>query len=188
MNKIPQITITDVPFGIAIASPFHPKNNDEFRRLHGHFEKEGHCWILPPTVESKLKIAELVGKKSPNVVAKVPKHDLSVCDSHLVLGGHVAASWDERKKTIRIPAGVEIASGAWDTIASEEKKYPCLTVESTLKMVVRKDFAETHGLDIEEELDEVEVTDSLRHYPDSAIKVELEHRGYRVERPVESLF
>ena len=188
MNTTPQITIIEVPSGLAISSPFNPKNNEVFKELHGHFERDGRRWILQPTVECKSKIAELFGEESPNVVARVTEHDFSICDKQLVLGGYVVASWDDRNNTIRMPAGVEIATGAWDVAASNEKKHPCLTVGSTLKMVVRKDFAETHGLDIEEELDEVEVKNPLRPYADSDLKVELEHRGYRVEKPVESFF
>jgi len=87
-----------------------------------------------------------------------------------------------------LSAGVEIATGAWDVAASNEKKHPCLTVDSTLQIVVRKDFAETRGLKIEEELDDVKISNSLQSYADSDLKEELEKRGYQVTKPVESLF
>ena len=188
MNKTPQIKIIHVPSGIAITSPFNPKNNEVFKALHGHFEKEGRRWILPNTAECRAKLAEMFGKESPNVVAKVTERDLIVYDSHLLLGGHVVASWDDRNNTIRMPAGVEIATGAWDVAASNEQKQPCLTVDSTLKIVVRKAFAETHGLDIEEQLDDEELPNPLQPFADTDLRVELENRGYRVEKPVESLF
>ena len=186
--KTPQITIIDLQFGIAISSPFNPQNNEDFKQLHGHFVPADRRWVLPRTVESKAKLAELFGAKSPDVVAKVTEHDLSVCKNQLVLGGYLVAQLDDRHNTIRMPAGVEIATGAWDVAASNEKKHPCLTVDSTLKIVVRKAFAETHGLDIEEELDDEELPNPLQPFADTDLRVELENRGYRVEKPVESLF
>ncbi len=190
MKKTPQITITVVPSRIAISSPYNPKNNEFFKALHGHFEKEGRRWILPNTAECKSKIAELFGMESPNVVARVTEPDCTICDKQLVIGGYVVASWDDRNNTIRIPTGVEIDTGAWDVVASKTMKHPCLTVDSTLKIVVRKAFAETHGLDIEEELVdmEVEVPNPLRTCADSELWKELEKRGYLVEMPMKSFF
>jgi hypothetical protein len=193
--KSPQIKIIVLKSGIAISSPYNPKNNEVFKELHGHFDSANRRWILPNTAECKAKIAEMFGKESPNVVAKVTDQELSISDNQLVLGGHVVARLHERYNTIRMSEGVEIVTGAWDVVASMEQKHPRLTVGTTLKIVVRKDFAATHGLEIEEELDdieeesdEVEAPDPLRPFADSDLTEELERRGYRVEKPVESMF
>jgi len=188
MKKTPQIKIIDVPSGIAISSPYNPKNNEFFKALRGHFEPTNRRWILPNTAECKAKLAEMFGKESPNVIAKVTEHDLTVCDNQLVLGGYVVASWDDRNNTIRIPAGVEIDTGAWDVVASNEQKRPCLTVGASLKVVVRQDFAVTHGLDLEEELVDEVVQNPLKPYADSDLWKELEKRGYLIELPLKSLF
>ena len=193
--KTPQIKIIVLKSGIAISSPYNPKNNEVFKELHGHFDSANRHWILPNTAECKAKLAEMFGKESLNVVANVTNQELSICDNQLVLGGHVVARFHERYNTIKMLEGVEIATGAWDVVASTEQKHPCLIVGSTLKIVVRKDFAEAHGLEIEEVLDDIEeelgdeeVRNPLRLYTNSELAEELERRGYRVEKPGESMF
>jgi hypothetical protein len=189
MNVTPQFKIIEVPSGIAIHSPFHPKNNGDFRDLHGHFERESRRWLLPPNALSESKIAELFGKESPNVVAQVTPNDLTVVENHLVIGGYAIAHFDARSNCVRMPDGVEIASGEWDVAASIENKYPWMVGSSiTLKVVVRKDFAETHGLKIEEELGYQVFKNPLQPFADSDLKEEIEKRGYRVEKPKPALF
>jgi hypothetical protein len=189
MNLIPQTTITGVASGIAIHSPFHPKNNEDFRNLHGHFERESRRWVVPLNALSESKIAEIFGKDSPNVVAQVTSNDLTVFDNHLVMGGYVIAHFDARTNTVRMPQGVEISTGEWNVAASIENEYPSISGSSiTLKIVVRKDFAVTRGLKVEAELGYQEFKNPLQPFADSDLKEELETRGYCVEKPKLSLF
>ena len=195
MNTTPQITINAVPVGIAVSSPFNSKNNEVFKGLHGRFDPPGRRWILPPTAESKAKIAELFGEDSPDVVARVMARDLKICDNQLVLSGYVVAGLDERTNSIRMQAGVEIATGAWDDVASREHHHPCMAgSDFSVKVVVRQNFAETHGLKIEEFLGYRQVRNPLQIFSDSDLQAELESRGFRVEKnppqknPPQSLF
>lgn len=189
MQNTSQIQIFAIPGGIAIYSPFNLKNNEFFRKLHGQYDKFGRRWILPENPETESEIATLFGKPSSNVVARVPKNELIIRDNQLVHGGYLAASWDERNNSIKMPVGVEIATGSWDLVASAENQHPCIAGgDGSLKVVVRKDYAENHGLQVMEELGFDQFSNPLEPFSDADLQVELENRGYRVERPKTSLF
>lgn len=189
MQNTTQIQIFAIPGGIAIYSPFNLKNNEVFRKLHGQYDKFGRRWILPASPETESEIAALFGKPSSNVVARVPKNELIIHGNQLVHGGYLVANWDERNNSIKMPVGVEIATGSWDLVASAEKQHPCIAGgDASLEVVVRKDYAEKNGLKVEEELGFDQFSNPLEPFSDSDLQVELENRGYRVGLPKASLF
>jgi hypothetical protein len=184
-----QIQIIEISTGIAIYCPYHLNNNECFRKSHGKYDKIGNRWILPANSDTKAEIVKLFGSPSPNVIVRVAKNDLIVHENQLVHGGYLVANWDERNNSIKMPVGVEIATGSWDIVASAENKHPCMVGgDASLKVVVRKDYAGTHGLEVVEELGFDQLEKPLQPFSDADLQVELENRGYRVHWPETSLF
>jgi hypothetical protein len=137
------------------------------------------------------------GHRSFEVLKLVLYHNLGNLPEPLLLtqilltrhGGYLVANWDERNNSIKMPVGVEIASGSWDLVASAENQHPCMAGgDASLNVVVRKDYACHHGLEILEELGFDQYKNPLEPFSDADLQVELENRGYRVELPNTSLF
>lgn len=169
--------------GFSIRYPYNPNNNEALKKLGGRYDGLARRWIVPNNEASQKKIEELFGAGSPNVVACVTKKNLTASGNLVALGGYVVASWDDRNNCVRLPDGVELVEGSWDTTASATLKQPCLAgVAPAVHVVVRRDFAETHGLGIVEELVGQVPKNPLAPFADSDLQTELKDRGYRVER------
>lgn len=185
-NTTIQIEILELLKLLAIYGPYSEINNKAYNALRGRFEKTNdRRWLVPNNAPAKAKIVELFGEAGPSVIVSVTGKHLVTCGSQLQHGGYVAASFDERKNLVWLPDGVELVSGAWDSAASTAGKTPCLTdPDAVIHIVVWRNYADTHGLKIVEELPEAPITNSLARYPDADLIAELVRRGYRVEQEI----
>ena len=183
MKKTIQIEILNLGSFLAIYSPNSLQNNEHYKLLGGHFDSLNQRWLVPNGATAQFKIAELFGQASPSVIACVTPKDLVACGCQLQTGGYVTANWDERNNSVWLHEGVEVLKGAWDLAASTTSKVPSLSsADDVLTVVLRRDFAEKHGLESVEELPEEDVTSPLSRYADNDLQSELENRGYRVAK------
>lgn len=178
MKKTIQIQILEILKNISIHSPYSRKTNEDYKSLGGHFDKPGRRWLVPDNAESRSKLDELFGTVSPSVIANVTQKDLVACGSQLHHGGYLVATWNDERKCVQLAEGVDFVSGSWDLAASASSKMPCLSgPDAELNIVVRRDYAEKHGLSIIEELIDEPVANPLARYADFDLKAELEGGG-----------
>ena len=169
--------------GISLRYPYNPNNNEALKMFGGRYDGLARRWVVPNNEASQKKIEELFGVALPNVIAFVTEKNLTASGNLVALGGYLVASWDDRKNCVRLPDGVELVQGSWDTTASATLKQPRLAgVAPAVHVVVKRDFAVTHGLGIVEELVGQVPKNPLAPFPDSDLQTELENRGYGVVR------
>lgn len=185
MKHTIQIKIVVVPAGIAVHGPFNMKNNTAYKSLGGRYDRLGRRWILPNNEDTWRKLAELFGEETPIVIVVIPSGLLTISSEQLQFGGYVIASWNTRKGCVQIAEGVELVGGVWNEGASAAVKVPCLSgPDAVLHVAVRRAMADKHGLVIIKELENQPIQNPLAPFADSDLRVELEGRGYRIERPL----
>lgn len=174
----------DVQLDISVKSPYSPDNNGVFKALGGKYDRNNNRWLLPKDDDSRDKLKELFGAQNCNVIALVTSKDLASVGKQLKLGGHVVANWDERQSRVSLAkTGVELLAGGWDDAASAARQTPCLSgPDPVLHVVVKRDFAERHGLPVVKELPDEDDANPWAVIPDSDLIAELQNRGYQVER------
>jgi hypothetical protein len=145
---------------------------------------------LPKDDDSRDKLKELFGALNCNVIALVTSKDLASVGKQLKLGGHVVANWDERQSRVSLAkTGVELLAGGWDDAASAASQTPCLSgPDAKLHVVVKRDFANRHGLTVVEELPAEPAENPMEDIPDSDLIAELRNRAYIVERDPRCFF
>jgi len=145
-----QVTITTSADTIKVVAPFSSKNNSAFRNRGGKFDR-ARGWILPntPTVQDLLQ--ELWGTSETLVWARVQGGDITGRQIAQV-GGYVIASRRERDKSVSMARGVQVENGHWfDSGGSVKNPAVTGSDDLTIKVLVRKDFAEANKLEIIEE-------------------------------------
>jgi hypothetical protein len=183
MKHTIQIKIVVVPAGIAVHGPFNEKNNAAYKSLGGRYDRLGRRWILPNNEDSWRKLAELFGEESPTVIVVIHPRMLTIFHEQQQFGGYVIATWNTRKGCVQTAEGVEVVGGTWDETTSAAHTVPCLSdPDAVLHVAVRRAMADKHGLVIVKEVENQPNQNPLAPYADSDLQVELEGRGYRIER------
>jgi hypothetical protein len=185
MKTTIQIQIVVIPIGIAVYGPYNEKNNTEYKSLGGRYDHKGRRWILPNNKDSWRKLDELFGEESPSAIIVILPGILTAYSGQLQFGGYVIATWNAHKGCVRMAEGVEVIGGEWDEAASAAHFEPRLSSpDAVLHVVIRRSMAQKHGLVIIEELKNEPLQNPLMVFADSDLQVELEGRGYKVERSV----
>lgn len=185
MKHIIQVKIVVVPAGIAVHGPFNENNNTAYRSLGGRYDRLGRRWILPNNADTWRKLDELFGEESPSAIVVILPGILTVSSGQLQFGGYVIATWNTHKGCVQMAEGVEVIGGEWDEAASAAHMEPRLSSpDAVLHVVIRRSMADKHGLVIIEVLENEPLHNPLLIFADSDLQVELEGRGYKVERSV----
>ena len=146
-----QVTITTSAETIKVVAPFSTKNNSAFRNRGGKFDN-ARGWILPNTPTVQELIQELWGTSETLVWVRVQGGCIT---GHQIaqIGGYVIASRRERDKSVSMARGVQVEHGRWLSSGGSVKN-PAVTGSDdlTVKVLVRKDFAEANNLEIIEEM------------------------------------
>ena len=145
-----QTTINAADGKILILGPFSAKNNEIWRSLGGKFS--GGSWVFPDTEGARLRVVELFGAKSDEVVAIIPLSLEAVLENGgcMSIGGYVLATRRGRDYSVQTADGVTLEAGSFPS-SGGSVKHPrvAASTDAVFALRCRASFATAHGLEIQ---------------------------------------
>ena len=146
-----QTTINAADGKILILGPFSAKNNEIWRSLGGKFSGGG-SWVFPDTEGARLRVVELFGAKSDEVVAIIPLALAAVRENGgcMSIGGYVLATRRGRDYSVQTADGVTLEAGSFPS-SGGSVKHPrvAASTDAVFALRCRSSFATAHGLEIQ---------------------------------------
>ena len=153
-----QVTITRQNDQVSISGPYSPENHIKYRSIGGESVIGAECeWVFKDIDAINKIIEELFGLSETLVTVKIYDYDEAIIwrNSGITIGGYRIASKNFFANLIRYHETAFLISGKSPSGESETSIGKKLIYkeenESVFGLVVRKDFAEKHNLEVIEE-------------------------------------
>lgn len=136
-----------------ILGPYNPANHKAYKLHNGTLDatktSQGQKpWKFAATPATDEMIVGLFGERSPLACALLKDSDISKGEARWRIGGYLLAATEGRDRGVKIPTGVRLEQGSW-LPSGGSMQYPTIEDDGVvLSVVVRREFAERHGLEI----------------------------------------